>query len=346
MRASTRVARNDRQLDLFTFDALRFPPAETAAHVRPDLLPTSTKARSPAGGEPSRLAVTEADAGLAASPSSRWEGLHLPPFELVGEEPAAVDAPQDRFAHPASPEDEEWVEFQPIGEASAEPATVPPPEPLRNQNNYRITDEDRLGTGSLKRKCHDNLAAIGLLKRLETVGRLPTPDEQRLFVRYVGWGGLPQVFDAWNEEWAAQRQQLERLLTPAELDSARATTLNAHYTPPVVIRAVYAALQRFGFEHGRILEPTCGLGHFFGLMPDAMRDHSVVTGIEIDSVTARLAKALYPDVDLRHQPFEYAERLAFLSGRQQEIEEALDLTKNQAPSQLAAAPEDEEGREA
>jgi N12 class adenine-specific DNA methylase len=313
MRASTNVARNDRQLDLFTSDALRFPPSEADAPVRPDLRATLTEARSPAGGEPSRLAVPEADAGQATSPSSRWEGLRLPSLEVVGHEAVAVASSPDGFTHANSPEDEEWVEFQPVGEVPAgpspEPATVPPPEPLRNQHNYRITDEDRLGAGSLKRKCRDNLAAIGLLKRLEAESRPPTLEEKRTLVRYVGWGGLPQVFDAWNEEWATQREQLEQFLTPAEFDSARATTLNAHYTPPVVIHAMYAALQRFGFEHGRILEPACGLGHFFGLMPDAMRDRSVVTGIEIDAVTARLAKALYPDADLRQQPFEEA-RLA------------------------------------
>jgi N12 class adenine-specific DNA methylase len=123
-------------------------------------------------------------------------------------------------------------------------------------------------------------------------------------VRYVGWGGLPQVFDVWNDEWKEQHERLERLLDPDELESARASTLNAHYTAPQVIQAMYAALQRFGFTCGRILEPALGLGHFIGLMPDEMHSRSRITGIEIDSLTARLAKALYPDADIRHQPFE------------------------------------------
>jgi hypothetical protein len=178
------------------------------------------------------------------------------------------------------------------------------PEPLRNQHNYQITDADKLGAGSLKGKCQGNLAAIELLKRLEAESRSATEDEKRVLVRYVGWGGLPQVFDACNEEWKEERERLEQLLTSDELDSARATTLNAHYTSPVVIRAMYAALKRFGFEQGRILEPACGLGHFIGLMPDEMHGHSQITGIEIDSVTARLAKALYPEADIRHQSFE------------------------------------------
>ena len=190
--------------------------------------------------------------------------------------------------------------------ADAAPAEAEPP---RNQRNYSITDADKVGLGSLKQKCRANLAAIELLKQLEGEGRAPADDERRLLVRYVGWGGLPQVFDAWNDEWQAERERLEQLLTTDELDSARATTLNAHYTAPAIIRAMYALLQRLGFAQGRILEPACGLGHFIGLMPEEMHARSRITGIEIDSVTARLAKLLYPDADIRHQPFEEA-RLA------------------------------------
>ena len=125
-----------------------------------------------------------------------------------------------------------------------------------------------------------------------------------MLVRYVGWGGLPQVFDPWNDAWKEERERLEALLNPDELDSARASTLNAHYTAPAIVRAMYAALERLGFQHGRILEPACGLGHFIGLMPDAMHARSLITGVEIDSITARLARRLYPDADIRHQPFE------------------------------------------
>ncbi len=143
-----------------------------------------------------------------------------------------------------------------------------------------------------------------MLKKLEREAREPTVEENRELVRFVGWGGLPQVFDPWNEEWKAERERLESLLSEAELESARATTLNAHYTSPIIIQAMFAALRRFGFERGRILEPACGLGHFIGLMPEEMHAHSRVTGVEIDSLTARLAKRLYPDADIRHQPFE------------------------------------------
>ena len=194
----------------------------------------------------------------------------------------------------------------------SEPETivVPPESPVarpelrRNQRDYRITDADKVGVGSLKQKCRANLSAIELLQKLEAQQRPATEAEHQILVRYVGWGGLPQVFDAWNEQWKDERERLEALLTEDELDSARATTLNAHYTAPVVIRAMYALLQHLGFTHGRILEPALGLGHFIGLMPDEMHARSLITGVEIDSVTARLAKFLYPDADIRQQPFE------------------------------------------
>lgn len=186
-----------------------------------------------------------------------------------------------------------------------EPEPEAPPAPPK-QSSFRIIDSNRLGEGSLRQKCDDNLAAIELLKALETEVRTATDSEKLTLVRYVGWGGLPQVFDVWNDEWKPQRDRLERILTPDELASARATTLNAHYTSATIISAMYAALEQFGFRGGRILEPACGLGHFVGLMPDEMRSRSTFTGVEIDSLTARLTKALYPENDIRHSPFEEA----------------------------------------
>jgi N12 class adenine-specific DNA methylase len=148
-----------------------------------------------------------------------------------------------------------------------------------------------------------------LLKVLENEQRPPEDDEKHILVRYVGWGGLPQVFDSYNGAWTDERARLESLLTADELESARATTLNAHYTAPLIIQAMYALLEQLGFNCGRILEPACGLGHFIGLMPETMHARSQITGIEIDSITTRIAKLLYPDADIRHQPFEEA-RLA------------------------------------
>ena len=125
-----------------------------------------------------------------------------------------------------------------------------------------------------------------------------------MLVKYVGWGAMPQVFDVDSANWRKEQIQLSEILSDEEHRSARATTLNAHYTAPVVIRSMYEAAQRFGFQGGQILEPASGIGHFIGLMPEEMLRHSTITGIEIDPLTARIAKALYPDADIREQPFE------------------------------------------
>jgi hypothetical protein len=134
-------------------------------------------------------------------------------------------------------------------------------------------------------------------------GQRPT-EEKAALVKYVGWGAMPQVFDDYNREWAKERAALNANLSEEEFEQARATTLNAHYTAPTVIGAMYQAAERFGFKGGRVLEPACGIGHFIGLMPEDMLRRSTVTGIEIDPLTARIAKALYPDADIRAQPFE------------------------------------------
>ena len=178
---------------------------------------------------------------------------------------------------------------------------------VRNEKNYRISDADRIGEGPPRQKFRQNIEAIRTLRALEAESRPATPDEKTKLVRYVGWGALPQVFDPRNYEWREARAEVEQLLTPEELEAARASTLNAHYTSPTLVRAMYGALERFGFEQGRILEPACGIGHFIGLMPEAMHRHSTITGVEIDPLTARIAKALYPDADIRAQGFENAQ---------------------------------------
>lgn len=165
-----------------------------------------------------------------------------------------------------------------------------------------------MGEGSLKEKFRGNVAAIDLLRSLEEQRRLPTDEEKRTLVRYVGWGGIPQAFAEPKDapKWSAEQKLLKRVLQPKEYRHARATVLNAHYTPQVVIKAMYAALERLGFKGGYVLEPACGLGHFFGLMPEDMRSRSRLTGIEIDPLTARFAAMLYPDAEIRAQPFEEA----------------------------------------
>ena len=177
-------------------------------------------------------------------------------------------------------------------------------EPARNNNAYRINEADRLGEGGPKQKFQQNLAAIRALRTLDAEERPATAEEKATLINYVGWGAMPQVFDDYNREWRKERETLVNELSPEEYELARSTTLNAHYTAPTVIRAMYGALERFGFQGGRVIEPACGTGHFIGLMPDEILRRSTVTGIEIDPLTARIAKALYPDADIRAQPFE------------------------------------------
>jgi N12 class adenine-specific DNA methylase/prefoldin subunit 5 len=177
-------------------------------------------------------------------------------------------------------------------------------EPPKNLNNYRITEADRLGDGGPKQKFQQNLKAIKTLRTLDAEERPATDEEKAALVKYVGWGAMPQVFDVDSTDWHKEQIQLSEILSDEEHRSARATTLNAHYTAPTVIGAMYRAAGRFGFTGGRVLEPACGIGHFVGLMPGEMLRRSMVTGIEIDPLTARIAKALYPDTDIRAQPFE------------------------------------------
>jgi N12 class adenine-specific DNA methylase len=186
------------------------------------------------------------------------------------------------------------------------PSSGREPERL-NANNYRIRAEDALGEGSLKQKCRDNFAAIELVRKLDGENRAATDDEKRILVKYVGWGGIPQVFASQEASgWEAERDRLKSLLTEQEYESARASTLNAHYTSPVVVSAIYDAVQRLGFTNGRVLEPALGIGHFFGVMPEEMSARSRLTGIELDPLTANIARKLYPDADVRSQGFETA----------------------------------------
>jgi N12 class adenine-specific DNA methylase len=177
-------------------------------------------------------------------------------------------------------------------------------EPPKNLNAYRITEADRLGDGGPKQKFQQNLKAIKTLRTLEAEERPATAPEKAALVKYVGWGAMPQVFDVDSTDWRKEQIQLSEILSDEEHQSARATTLNAHYTAPTVIDAMYCAAGQFGFTGGRVLEPACGIGHFVGLMPEDMLRRSTVTGIEIDPLTAGIAKALYPDADIRAQPFE------------------------------------------
>ena len=174
-------------------------------------------------------------------------------------------------------------------------------EPYKAQN-FHITD-DHLGEGGAKTKYTFNIAAIQTLKQIEAEGRQARPDEQEILSRYVGWGGLPQAFDAENASWQKEYQQLKSLLTDEEYAAARGSTLNAHYTSPTVIKAMYDALGKMGFQSGNILEPSCGVGNFFGCLPETMQG-SKLYGVELDSITGRIAQQLYPDAKIEIKGFE------------------------------------------
>nr|WP_306772365.1 SNF2-related protein [Agathobacter rectalis] len=176
----------------------------------------------------------------------------------------------------------------------------------RNAKNFRITDE-HLGEGGPKAKFQANVNAIRLLKELEAAGQQASPEQQEVLSRYVGWGGLSDAFDPEKPVWALEYAQLKELLTPEEYAAARSSTLNAHYTSPTVIQAIYEAVDRMGFETGNILEPSMGVGNFFGMLPEKMRN-SRLYGVELDPVSGRIAKQLYPKADITVGGFETTDR--------------------------------------
>ena len=186
------------------------------------------------------------------------------------------------------------IELYPQSQASQEKA-----------ENFRITDE-YLGEGSKREKFTRNVAAITTLQTIEKEHRPATKEEQETLSHYVGWGGLSEVFDKDNSSFSSEFAQLKSLLSDDEYSMARASTLNAHYTSPTVIKAIYDAVERMGFSTGNILEPACGIGHFFGLLPDSMQGSNLY-GVELDSITGRIAKQLYPNANISITGFEKTE---------------------------------------
>ena len=286
------------------------------------------------------LEVLDADEKRLAMLYFRWDevapllrGLYARQLDGFGQEqaepymeaPAAVEEP----AEAAKPVEE------PAAEAPAfhsEPVTVypgeqnhlpydvvverlhvdqpepTPPEP-RPPENFRILDDD-LGKGGPKEKFWCNIKAIATLKQIEQENRYATPEEQHIFSQYVGWGGLADAFDPDKPAWAAEYAELKELLTPEEYTAARASTLNAHYTSPTVIRAIYDAVEQMGFRTGNILEPSCGVGNFFGMLPESMAG-SRLCGVELDSISGRIARQLYPKADITVAGFETTDRRDF-----------------------------------
>ena len=179
----------------------------------------------------------------------------------------------------------------------------------RNAENFRITD-DALGVGGAKAKFRANMAAIHLLQELEFEGLQASPEQQEILSRYVGWGGLADAFDPDKAGWHAEYDELKNVLSPEEYAAARASTLNAHYTSPTVIRAIYDAVENMGFQTGNILEPSMGVGNFFGMLPESMKS-SRLYGVDLDSITGRIAKQLYPKADITVAGFETTDRKDF-----------------------------------
>ena len=184
-----------------------------------------------------------------------------------------------------------------------------PPAPLPPAENFRIMDDD-LGKGGAKEKFWRNIKAIATLKQIEAEGRNATPEEQHILSQYVGWGGLADAFDPEKAGWRVEYDELKNALSPEEYAAARASTLNAHYTSPTVIRAIYDAVENMGFQTGNILEPSMGVGNFFGMLPESM-ESSRLYGVELDSITGRIAKQLYPKADITVAGFETTDRKDF-----------------------------------
>ena len=231
------------------------------------------------------------------------------------EPPAPVTEPEKTFEevldeHPVSIQvNGQWQTF-PNAKAAEEASYEEYKANLRrNAKNFRITDE-HLGEGGPKAKFQANVNAIRLLKELEVAGQQASPEQQEVLSRYVGWGGLSDAFDPEKPAWALEYAQLKELLTPEEYAAARSSTLNAHYTSPTVIQAIYEAVDRMGFETGNILEPSMGVGNFFGMLPEKMRN-SRLYGVELDPVSGRIAKQLYPKADITVGGFETTDRRDF-----------------------------------
>ena len=214
---------------------------------------------------------------------------------------AAEEVLEPLTQQPMTPAEVNHVRRQhnlPLDSGAAEPPAQPKQEPV----NFRITDDD-LGAGGLKTKYKANVEAIRLLKTLDAEQRQATAEEQEILSRYVGWGGIPQVFDDKNADWSKEYAELESLLTEDEYKEARASTLNAFYTSPTAIKAMYEALDNMGLSKGNVLEPSCGVGNFMGLVPDSMEKIRMY-GVELDSISGRIAQQLYQKNKIAVQGFE------------------------------------------
>ena len=244
--------------------------------------------------------------------AEQTEAAEPAPLELAQTEPPEPETSPDESAAPDEPTvTSEPVAFYPADKNNlpydvvVEKLQIENPEPEISAppaRNFRITDE-HLGEGGPKQKFARNIEAIRTLQTLENENRNATPKEQEILSQYVGWGGLADAFDPDKDSWAKEYKELKGLLSEDEYAAARASTLNAHYTSPTVIRAIYDTVEQMGFRTGNILEPSCGVGNFFGMLPESMAG-SRLYGVELDSITGRIAQQLYPEADITVAGFE------------------------------------------
>ena len=261
------------------------------------------KPESPAMSEEESL-ILEQEGRAALSEM----GEFVPDFDDAISQ-AEIDEPPAHRPAVSIPVDGEWQGFPSV--AAAEQAAYADFKAAshRDAQNFHITD-DALGVGGAKAKFRANMAAIHLLQELEFEGLQASPEQQEILSRYVGWGGLADAFDENKPNWSDEFAELYATLSPEEYAAARASTLNAHYTSPTVIKAIYEAVGNMGFQSGNILEPSMGVGNFFGLLPEQMQG-SKLYGVELDSITGRIAKQLYPKADITIAGFETTDRKDF-----------------------------------
>ena len=261
------------------------------------------KPESPAMSEEEAL-ILEQEGRAALSEM----GEFVPDFDDAISQ-AEIDEPPAHRPAVSIPVDGEWQGFPSV--AAAEQAAYADFKAAshRDAQNFHITD-DALGVGGAKAKFRANMAAIHLLQELEFEGLQASPEQQEILSRYVGWGGLADAFDENKPNWSDEFAELYATLSPEEYAAARASTLNAHYTSPTVIKAIYEAVGNMGFQTGNILEPSMGVGNFFGLLPEQMQG-SKLYGVELDSITGRIAKQLYPKADITIAGFETTDRKDF-----------------------------------
>lgn len=280
-------------------DRLLAPEQRNDLGIRPDALSPEQDAPALDGPAPDAQSYAEMHMRIGENP--------IVPFptssaaEATGEQPAEKP---ERQSEPIAiyPAQQNNLPFDVVVERMHIPDGKPDKAPALD---YRIAD-DALGHGGPKAKFRMNLEAIRTLGKIEGENRRATKQEQEILSRYVGWGGIPQAFDPNNSAWASEYAELKAALTETEYESARASTLNAHYTSPIVIKAVYQAIENLGFQRGNILEPSCGVGNFFGLLPDNMAD-SKRYGVELDTITGRIARQLYQNADIQIKGFEDAD---------------------------------------